>query len=144
MLREASAFGRKSFLTQQLLATGHLVGVEGAAEIQDNPDDMLAIELSFMWGWSFAYAEGRGGWPTTPDQRATLQMIQYCMDHHSMDLEQARAEGSALDRMWNEVDPLFDALQKRGQESFHDPDQPILAYAIERIAQYRQENPTAR
>ncbi len=102
---------------------------------------MLAIELPFMWGWYLGFAEDQGEWPTTPDQRATVHMIQYCMDHHGMNFEHARAEGSSLDQMWNEADPLFEAFRKKGQEAYRNPQEPLLAQVIAHIANFRRENP---
>jgi len=113
--------------------------VKGAGEILDNQQDMMAIELPFMWGWFEAFAEDRGEWPTTPNQRATLHTKQYCLDHHEMDFDQARAEGVSLDQMWNEADPLFEALRKRGRDTYKEPHRAILAEVIAQIARLRSE-----
>ena len=48
------------------------------------------------------------------------------MKHHSFDFQRARAEASALDSMWNEADPLFEAISRRGEESYTKPDEPIV------------------
>lgn len=141
MMQEASTLGRQSFLQQQARAISALSNVSGADEIQDNPNEMLAIELPFMWGWYLAFAEDQGEWPTTPDQRATAHMIRYCMDHYGMDFDQARAEGSSLDQMWNEADPLFEAFRKKGQEAYLDPQEPLLAQVIAHVANFRRESP---
>lgn len=140
-MREASTRGRQSFLEQQLRGVAALSDIAGADEIQDNPNDMLAIELPFMWGWYLAFAKDQGEWPTTPDQRATLHVIQYCMDHHGMQFDQARAEGASLDQMWNEADPLFEAFQEKGQEAYRFPDELSLAQVIAHLANFRRENP---
>lgn len=139
-MHEASMRGRQSFLEQQLLAIAALSNVGGADEIQDNPEDMLAIELAFMWGWYLGFAEDQGEWPTTTDQRASVHVIQYCMDHHSMDFHQARAEEASLDQMWNEADPLFEAIRKKGQEAYRNPEEPSLAKVVAHLANFRREN----
>ena len=94
---------------------------------------MLAVELPFIWGWHYAYAKAAGEWPTTPSQRASIQMIDFLMKHHSFDYQRARAEVSVLDSMWNEADPLFEAISRRGEESHAKPDEPILAQVISKL-----------
>ncbi|MEM8792982.1 MAG: hypothetical protein AAGE80_15285 [Pseudomonadota bacterium] len=138
-MREASTLGRRAFLQQQLIATAPLSGDHGAEEILDNPQDMLTIELAFLWGWFVAFAEDQGEWPTSPEQRATLHIIQYCMDHHGMNLDQARAEGADVDRMWNQAEPLFDAIERRGREAYQEPSRAVLAQVIASIADSRRE-----
>jgi hypothetical protein len=139
MVEEASQLGRSRFLEQQLRAVTGLSRVEGAGDIHHNPEHMLAIELPFMWGWFHAYAELQGDWPTTPDQRATLHIIQYCIDHHGMGFDQARAEGASLDQMWNEAHPLFEALRKSGREAYHQPEKSTFANVITQISDFRRE-----
>lgn len=140
-MRDASALGRSAFLEQQMLAIAPLSTVKGAKEILDSPQDMLAIELPFMWGWFEAFAEDQGEWPTTPDQRATVHIMQYCMDHLEMDFDQARAEGVSLDQMWNEADPLFETLRKRGRDAYKEPRCAVLAQVIAHVADFRSETP---
>ncbi len=57
-------------------------------------------------------------------------MIEYLMKHHGFDFQRARAEASALDAMWNEADPLFDAIRQRGEESYANPEAPLLGEVI--------------
>ncbi|WP_417204955.1 hypothetical protein [Antarctobacter sp.] len=139
MIQEASTLGRRAFLVQEMLAITSLSTVKGAKEILDNPHHMLAIELPFMWGWFEAFAEIQGEWPTSPDQRATVHIIRYCIDHHEMDFNQACAEGNYLDQMWNEEDPLFEAFRQRGRKAFKEPRREILAQAIMQISDFRSE-----
>ena len=130
MVDDAVAKARNHILAQQLRAVSFLSGIDGAGEFQDNPEKMLAVELPFMWGWHHAYAKAAGEWPTTPSMRASIQMTDYLMKHHSFDFQRARAEASALDLMWNEADPLFEAISKRGEESYAKPNEPILGQDI--------------
>jgi cytochrome c556 len=133
MLDDAVEKARNHILAQQLRAVSFLSGINGAGEFQDDPEKMLAVELPFMWGWHHAYAKAAGEWPTTPDMRASIQMTDYLMKHHSFDFQRARAEASALDSMWNEADPLFEAISQRGEESYAKPDEPILGQVISKV-----------
>lgn len=130
MLSAAVIQGRRQFLVQQLLAISVVSDTPGVDEFQDNPEKMLAVELPFMWGWNYAYAKAAGKWPTSPSMRTSAQMIKYLMDHHEFDFEEARREASTLDKLWNEADPLFEAISKHGEESFSNPNSPYLGHII--------------
>lgn len=117
MMSDASEKARNHYLKQQIRAIAVLSGIEGADAFQDDPNAMLAVELPFVWGWHFAYAEQAGDWPTSPSMRASIHMVRYMMDHHEFDLQRARAEMTSLHEMWDEADPLFEAIQQRGVKS---------------------------
>lgn len=133
MLDDAVEKARNHILAQEWLAVAFLSGINGADEFQDDPEKMLAVELPFVWGWHHAYTKAAGEWPTTPSMRATIQMIDYLMKHYLFDFQRARVEASALDSMWNEADPLFEAISARGGESYAKPDEPILGWVISKM-----------
>jgi hypothetical protein len=133
MLEDAVANAREHILAQKLRAVFFLSGVAGADAFQDDPEKMLAVELPFMWGWHHAYAKAAGEWPTSPSMRASIQLTDYLMKHHSFDFQRARAEAAALDAMWNQADTLFEAISQRGEESYDNPDEPILAQVISKV-----------
>lgn len=142
MLAETSEKGIEHFDMQLMRAAtdARLVDAEPGeiSGILEN-DKLLGIELPFMWGWNHAFADQAGDWPTTSSQRATLQMMRYMMDRHRFDFPRARAEAKVLDDLWNEKDPLFDAIQQQGFESFYRPNDPLLADVIIRITNFNSE-----
>jgi hypothetical protein len=140
MMDDASQKARHHYLAQQIMAISELSGIEGADDFQDDPNSMLAIELPFMWGWHFAYAEQAGEWSTSPSMRASVHMIRYMMDHHEFDLQRARAEAASLDLGWNEADPLLEAVQERGIESYANPEEPALGQIIAQFIWFQNED----
>ena len=133
MLEDASYRGRRHYLEQGIRATLALSGVNGADDFLDDTELMLGVEGPFMWGWHLAYAEEAGEWPTTPDMRASVHMIRYLMDHHGFDFKTAKADVQSLDRSWNAAEPLFEAIQNCGRESFSQPEEPFLAHVVSPI-----------
>ncbi len=93
------------------------------------------LEYAFMWGWYHEYAKAAGEWPATPSMRATLHMIEHLMKRSGFSFKDARAEASALDAMWNEADPLCDAVIKCGAKSFHQPDHAWYSYVLRKFAE---------
>jgi len=136
MLDDAVKKARKHIIMQRLHAMNFLYGTNGADEFQGDPEKMLAVELPFMWGWHYAYAKAAAEFPTTADMRASAQMILYLTEHHSFNFKRARAEASALDSMWNQADPLFEAISQTGEESYAKPDEPLLGYIISKVIGY--------
>tara|TARA_R110000796_G_scaffold238695_1_gene359128 strand:+ start:700 stop:1173 length:474 start_codon:yes stop_codon:yes gene_type:complete len=130
MMEDASYRGRRHYLEQEILATIELSGDSGRDDFLDDAELRLELEEWFMWGWYFAYAEEAGEWPTPPDMRAGAHMLKYLMDHHGFDFKAAKVDVQSLDRNWNAAEPLFEAVQNKGRESFYQPEVPFLAHMV--------------
>lgn len=83
----------------------------------ENHSVLLSLELQYLSGYFESYAK-EYDYPTTPEERASLHIIDWLMYYRKLDLDQARIEAISLREMKDEDDKLFESIKNRGKEAY--------------------------
>lgn len=125
-IEKAANTGRNAFLTQQMRAIP-ILSQEGGSFFDDDKK-MEPVELFFMWGWYYAWAEAKKD--DDPPISACQNMIFYLVHWHDYAYQDALSEVKDMYDTWNADDPLCEAIRKRGGKSFEEPEYPHLGEVI--------------
>jgi len=83
----------------------------------ENHSILLSLELQYLSGYFEEYAK-EYDYPTTPEERASLHIIDWLMHFRKYNLDQARSEAISLREMKDEEDKLFESIKNRGKEAY--------------------------
>ena len=78
---------------------------------------LLSLELQYLFGYFEEYSKGYK-YPTTPEDRTLVHIIDWLMHYRKYDLDDARGEVFSLRELKNEGDTLFESIAKRGREAY--------------------------
>lgn len=83
----------------------------------ENHTLLLSLELQYLSGYFEEYAQ-EYEFPTTPEERASLHIIDWLIHYRGYNLNDARGEAVSLRQMKDENDRLFESIAHRGREAF--------------------------
>jgi len=87
----------------------------------ENHSVLLSLELQYLAGYFEEYAKAYD-YPTTPEERALLHIIDWLMHYRKYNLDEARGEAVSLCEMKDEEDKLFQSIKNRGKEAHEGND----------------------
>lgn len=92
---------------------------------------MRWIKVQFLWGVFYEVVADGPDFPTNGYDRLLLHVIDFLMKERGLTLEDARDTALRLQRMFNEADCLFDAIEQRGRLAYrHGSDQHFIEIAL--------------